>query len=176
MTTNESSQSPFGQAHAIVTGLNPAQAQQPYTHEYHPETTTAVPNSSPALVALSPIAESVHEHDDPEPTPEHIMRVLLTSADVISISQTLFDMADRAYQTRLATVSLIALSSPFPGTDKPASNDKARELMITNAINQDSALVELVRDRENALRDLIHAKNEQENARIIAGLLTKLSK
>lgn len=117
----------------------------------------------------------------PEPefttTRDLIIERLLSLPALIHGDQQGFDEADRAYQTRLANLTVSAFSAPlFPGkelgTVRAASNDKEREAAIDKLISGDATLITLAQQREAALRTLQFNRNQFEATKIAAQLLT----
>lgn len=108
---------------------------------------------------------------------DEIKANLLNGPLYILDAQRAFDQADRAYQTKLASLTIAAFSAPLfpgkePGTTRCASNDKEREAAIDKLITSDPDLINFAQTREQELRLLQYARNKFDGARIAAQLLT----
>lgn len=115
----------------------------------------------------------------PKPSREdEIISMLLNGPRDICDAQATFDVADRLYKARLAQITIGAFNVPlFPGKKegepmRAASNDTERDAAVAHMIANDVTLIDLVQEREAALRSLSYAKNRFEAARLIAGLLS----
>jgi hypothetical protein len=144
-------------------------------------TTSTVQPSQKVIVNREPLP-SLSAQDFPPATSaqdEVITRLLNGPVDIRDY-QDMFDKADRAYKTRLADLTIQAFSAQlFPGKDGQmvaASNDKQRDAAVDQVTSTDSHLVQLAINREIALRNLSHARNTFEGAKLAAQLLAAVQR
>lgn len=131
----------------------------------------------PTFIPVQPApATTQPEPDRLSPLADRLIQQLLQAPDLILDAQTTFDDADRAYKARLANLSLEAMSLPlFVGKDgakRTASNDTERTLAVEQAVANDALLIRQAQIREAALRELLHARNTYDAAKMVAQLLT----
>ncbi len=135
------------------------------------------PPKATVPVTPEPTLQEMTEQALDRPSRNDIIAFLLNAPAYILDAQRAFDIADRAYQTRLASLTITAFSASLfpgkePGTTRAASNDKEREAAIDKLITSDPDLIALAQTREQELRLLQYARNKFEGAKIAAQLLT----
>lgn len=112
----------------------------------------------------------------PPVTIDLVLKLLLDLPDDIFDYQKIYDSVLIQYETRLSDLSYKALSIPmFPGKkDEPlraASNDKEREIAISQTLIADEKMKILTNELNEAKNELTLAKNKLEAAKIAATLL-----
>ncbi len=107
---------------------------------------------------------------------EMIIDLLINTPCHILMAQSAYNEADRAYQIRLAEVTINALSAAiFPGKDgalRAATNDTERAAAVDKLTATDERLTTLRIQRESALTVLQYHKNVFDGAMRAARLLS----
>ena len=105
-----------------------------------------------------------------------LIDALVVIADELAAADMTLENARMAYERRLNTVAIRALSKPLfaPKKDeaglRPAANDKERDLAIKQLVNADRRLHTLRAAYKDALHRRQMVYNRQKNLRLVAEL------
>jgi hypothetical protein len=118
------------------------------------------------------------QHEAPAtPERDQIIAELLAAPARIRPLQTAYDEADRAYRSRLITLTFEAFTQPlFPGKKdgdpmRIAGNEDERTAAVEKKCGQDATLIQLAFTRSTAKADLIEAQNQFDALKLAAQLI-----
>lgn len=109
------------------------------------------------------------------PAADKVIQMLLDLPDEIYKFQRVYDTAAAAHATLLSDLSFKAINTlMWPGKDstlRVASNDKERDISVSQVIAADERMKVLSQQLDEARNDLTLARNKFESAKIVAHLL-----